>query len=124
MLDIRWLSFQYVALFLCFYWLLLLQLRALSTVWRVALSFAAILIFADTANVTYLNSFGSSDLRIKFAVFNLLNQQRTVRVDQELQPSVGMDEDNPTRPQFNEFFGEGYGFQPPRYAQLTVSVTF
>jgi len=47
-----------------------------------------------------------------------------VRVDQELQPSVGMDEDNPTQPQFNEFFGEGYGFQPPRYAQLTVSVTF
>jgi hypothetical protein len=76
------------------------------------------------ASVTYLNSFGSSDLRIKFAVFNLLNQQRTVRVDQELQPSVGMDEDNPTQPQFNEFFGEGYGFQPPRYAQLTVSVTF
>lgn len=73
------------------------------------------------ASVTYLNSFGGTDLRVKFAVFNLLNQQREIRVDQELQTSVGMDGD---QPQYNEFFGEGYGFQSPRFAQLTVSLTF
>jgi outer membrane receptor for ferrienterochelin and colicin len=71
-------------------------------------------------SVTYLNSFGSSDLRVKFAVFNLFNQQRTVRVDQDLQPSVV----EGTEPAFNEFFGQGYGFQSPRYAQLTVSLSF
>jgi antitoxin (DNA-binding transcriptional repressor) of toxin-antitoxin stability system len=77
-----------------------------------------------SASVTYLRSFGDADLRVKFAVYNLLNQQREVRVDQDLQPSVGMDEDNPTQPLFNEFFGQGYGFQAPRYAQLVVSLTF
>ncbi len=76
------------------------------------------------ASVSYLRSFGSADLRVKFSVFNLLNQQREIRVDQELQPSVGMNEDDPTQPQFNEFFNVGYGFQAPRYAQLVVSVSF
>jgi outer membrane receptor for ferrienterochelin and colicin len=76
------------------------------------------------ANVTYLRSFGSADLRVKFSVFNLFNQQREIRVDQELQPSVGMNEDDPTQPQLNEFFNVGYGFQAPRYAQLVVSVSF
>jgi hypothetical protein len=76
------------------------------------------------ASLTYLRSFGSSNLRVKFAVFNLLNQQRTIRVDQDLQPSVGMNEDDPTQPLLNEFFGVGYGFQSPRYAQLTVSLDF
>jgi hypothetical protein len=76
------------------------------------------------ASVTYTQSFGEADMRIKFAVYNVLNQQRTVRVDQELQPSVGMDEDDPTQPQLNEFFGVGYGFQAPRYAQLVVTVNF
>lgn len=76
------------------------------------------------ASVTYLQSFGRSNLRVKFAIFNLLNQQKTVRVDQELQPSVGMREDDPTQPLLNEFFGVGYGFQAPRYAQLTVTVDF
>ncbi|QSX75398.1 TonB-dependent receptor [Lysobacter arenosi] len=74
------------------------------------------------ASVTYLQSFGDSRLRVKFAVFNLFNQQKTVRVDQELQPSVGMA--TPTEPELNEFFGVGYGFQAPRYAQLSVTVDF
>ncbi|RPE77050.1 TonB-dependent receptor [Vulcaniibacterium tengchongense] len=73
------------------------------------------------ASLTYLNSFGGADLKVKFAVYNLLNQQRTVRVDQELQPSVGMDGG---QPEYNEFFGVGYGFQAPRYAQLVVTVNF
>ncbi|MGV8930632.1 MAG: TonB-dependent receptor [Luteimonas sp.] len=75
-------------------------------------------------SVTYLRTFNSANLRVKLAVFNLLNQQRTVRVDQDLQPSVGMNEDDPTQPLLNEYFGVGYGFQAPRYAQLTVSVNF
>lgn len=75
-------------------------------------------------SLTYLRSFGEADMKIKFAVYNVLNQQRTVRVDQELQPTVGMDETDPTQPQLNEFFGVGYGFQAPRYAQLVLSVRF
>ncbi|HEY5852097.1 MAG TPA: TonB-dependent receptor [Lysobacter sp.] len=74
------------------------------------------------ASLSYLQSFGRSNLRVKFAVFNLFNQQKTVRVDQDLQPSVGMA--TPTQPELNEFFGVGQGFQAPRYAQLTVSVSF
>lgn len=75
-------------------------------------------------SVTYLQSFGAADLKVKFAVYNVLNQQKTVRVDQDLQPTVGMDETDPTQPQLNEYFGEGYGFQSPRYAQLVVSLRF
>ncbi|HZX79307.1 TonB-dependent receptor [Lysobacter sp.] len=67
------------------------------------------------ASLTYLRSFGETDLRVKFAVYNLFDQQREVRVDQELQPSIG---------DFNDFFGQGFGFQAPRYAQLVVSVNF
>ena len=73
------------------------------------------------ASVTYLRTFGETNMRIKFAVFNLLNQQKEVRVDQDLQPTVGV-EDGETL--FNEGFGLGYGFQQPRYAQLTVTVDF
>lgn len=67
------------------------------------------------ASVTYLNTFGRSNLRVKFAIYNLLNQQREVRVDQELQPSIGS---------FNEFFNQGEGFQSPRYAQLVVTLNY
>jgi hypothetical protein len=45
-------------------------------------------------------------------------------VDQDLQPSVGMSEDDPTQPQLNPFFGQGFGFQQPRYAQLMVTLDF
>jgi hypothetical protein len=79
------------------------------------------------ASVTYLRSFGRADLKVKFAVYNLLNQQRVVRVDQELQPTVGLtapDANGVQQTEYNEFFGQGYGFQSPRYAQLVVSLTF
>lgn len=68
------------------------------------------------ASLTYLRTFASGELQIKFAVFNLFDQQREVRVEQELQPTLG-EETNP-------FFGLGYGFQSPRYAQLSVSYDF
>ncbi|WP_396615223.1 TonB-dependent receptor domain-containing protein [Lysobacter soli] len=74
------------------------------------------------ASVTYLQTFNRANMRIKFAIFNLLNEKREVRVDQELQPSVGVDDDGNTL--FNPGFGLGEGFQQPRYAQLTVSVDF
>lgn len=48
-------------------------------------------------------------------MFNVLNHQRTVRVDQELEPTLG---------ERNDFFNVGYGFQSPRYAQLSVALDF
>lgn len=66
-------------------------------------------------SATYLQPFEWGDLRVKLAVFNVLNQQRTIRVDQDLEPTLG------TR---NEFFNVGYGFQNPRYAQLSIAVDF
>ncbi len=74
------------------------------------------------ASVTYLQTFGRANMRVKFAVFNLLNEQHEVRVDQELQPSVGVDDAGNTL--FNTGFGLGQGFQSPRFAQLTVTVDF
>ena len=69
------------------------------------------------ASVTYLRSLGDTgQLRVKFAVYNLLNQQRTVAVDQDLQTSIG-DGTNPT-------FRQPLRFQAPRFAQLTVSLDF
>jgi outer membrane receptor for ferrienterochelin and colicin len=67
------------------------------------------------ASVTYLRSMGAADLRVKFAVFNLFNQQRTVHMDQEYEDAIG---------HVNEGFGRGFVFQQPRYAQLTVSLDF
>lgn len=76
------------------------------------------------ASVSYLTTIGSAKLRAKLAVYNLLNQQRVLRVDQELQPTVGMSASDQAQPQYNEYFNVGYGFQAPRYTQLTVSVDF
>lgn len=67
------------------------------------------------ASLTYQRSFGEADLRVKLAVYNLLNQQRRLEVDDEYEIDVG---------QVNEFYGLGTGYQSPRYAQLTVSVDF
>ena len=68
-----------------------------------------------STSLTYLRSFGEADLRVKFAIYNILNEQRTLGVDQELQDGIGSD---------NPLFGYGTSFQSPRYAQLTVSVNF
>lgn len=68
------------------------------------------------ASISYLRSFGDYDLNVKFAVFNLLDQQRTIEVDEDLQTDIS-DELNPT-------FRQSVGFQIPRYAQLTVLVEF
>ncbi len=69
------------------------------------------------ASVTYLRSLGETgQLRVKFAIYNLLNQQRTVAVDQDLQTSIS-DGTNST-------FRQALRFQDPRFAQLTVSLDF
>lgn len=73
------------------------------------------------ASLAYMKSFGKSELQVKLAIFNLLNQQKEVRVDQDLQPSIAGEGEEPGH---NEFFGTGLSFQSPRYAQLTVSVDF
>lgn len=67
------------------------------------------------ASLTYQKSFGAADLRVKLAVYNLLNQQRALEVDDSYETGVGV---------ANKFYGLGTGYQNPRYAQLTVSVDF
>jgi len=66
-------------------------------------------------SVTYMKSFSDIDLRAKFAVYNLLDQQRTIEVDDELEPSVGSP---------NPDYLLGTAYQSPRYAQFLVTVDF
>ena len=66
------------------------------------------------ANVTYKHSFSAADLSIRLAVFNLLNEQRVIEVDDFL-GSV---------PNGNPDYGVGTGYQSPRYALLTLKLDF
>ncbi|PWK82740.1 TonB-dependent receptor [Fulvimonas soli] len=69
------------------------------------------------AGISYVLPFeGRGKLRVKLAVYNLLNQQRTVQVDQDLQTTIS----NST----NDTFKQSIGFQSPRFTQLTVAVDF
>lgn len=68
------------------------------------------------ASISYLHDFNAADLRVKFAVYNLLDQQRTIEVDEDLQTDI---EDA-----FNPTYRQPEGFQSPRFAQLTVTLTF
>ena len=69
------------------------------------------------ASVLYQMPLGEmANMKIKFAVYNLLNQQRKVNVDQELQGEIS----NET----NSYFMRPEMFQPPRFAQLTLSLDF
>lgn len=68
------------------------------------------------ASISYLHSFGdTADLRVKFAVFNVLNHRRTIEVDDELESEIGS---------INTEYKRPTAFQAPRYAQLTVSLDF
>lgn len=71
-------------------------------------------IFDLGANVTYRHSFSAADLKVTFAVYNLLNQQRTIEVDDYLGSTPGG----------NEYYGIGTGYQSPRYGLLTVKLDF
>lgn len=69
------------------------------------------------ASVSYLMPLGDDGkLQVKFAVFNLLNRQTTVAVDQDLQTTIS----NSTSPTFRE----PTTFTSPRFAQLTLMVDF
>ncbi|UGB38412.1 TonB-dependent receptor [Frateuria soli] len=69
------------------------------------------------ASLSYILPFqGGGDLRVKLAVYNLLNQQRTVQVNQDLQSAISNETDST--------FKLPIGFQSPRFTQLTVSVNF
>lgn len=72
-------------------------------------------IFDMGASLSYQRSVGAADLRVKLAVYNLLNQQRAIEVDDQYESGVGL---------VNKFYGLGTGYQSPRYAQLSVSVDF
>jgi len=65
------------------------------------------------ANVTWSHEYGPADVQVKFAVYNLLNQERVLEVDESY---------NPTDP--DNTFGTGTAFFAPRYAQLTFQVKF
>jgi hypothetical protein len=69
------------------------------------------------ANLTYMKDFGWGHLRVKFAVYNLLDQQKVTEVNDflELEDQIG----DP-----NEFYLQGTDYQQARYGQFTVSLDF
>jgi outer membrane receptor for ferrienterochelin and colicin len=67
------------------------------------------------ASITYLQSFDHTNLRVKLAVYNLLNQQRLTSVDEQLESDIGS---------LNQTYKQGTGYQAPRYAQFVVSLDF
>jgi hypothetical protein len=65
------------------------------------------------ANITWQHTIGPADVSVKLAVYNLLDQQRVLEVDESY---------NPTDP--DDSFGRGTAFFAPRYGQLTFQVKF
>ncbi|WP_407352075.1 carboxypeptidase regulatory-like domain-containing protein [Luteimonas sp. R10] len=73
--------------------------------------------FGLDAGITYGMPLGErSDMQLKFTVYNLLNHQRKVDVNQQLQTAIS----NSTNP----YFKEPVRFEAPRYAQLVLSLNF
>ncbi len=68
------------------------------------------------ASITYARDLGPADLAVKFAVYNILNQQHAISVDQDLQESVSGGT--------NSNFLRETSWQSPAFAQLTVSLNF
>jgi hypothetical protein len=71
-------------------------------------------IFDLGANVAYRQAFSVANLRVKLSVYNLLNQQRIIQVDENL-GSV---------PNGNSEYRYGTAYQSPRYALLTFNLDF
>jgi outer membrane receptor for ferrienterochelin and colicin len=69
------------------------------------------------ANITYKHSFGTADLRVKFAVYNIFNMQRVTEVNEDLQLEGDIDH-------LNDQFLQGTDYQSRAYSQLTVSLDF
>jgi hypothetical protein len=72
-------------------------------------------IFDLGANVTYRHSFSAADLKVTLAVYNLLDQQRVIEVDESM-GSTGANR--------NDTYGFGTGYQSPRYGMLTLKLDF
>ena len=66
-------------------------------------------------STTWAKQFGDANLRVKFAVYNVTNQQKKLSVDQTLEDDIG---------HHNETFLWPTSFQSPRYAQLVVSLNY
>ena len=89
----------------------------------ITIFFAVLLVEAGAADQPILVSpqwlndhLKDANLVVKFAVYNLLNQQRTTTVEEQLQGDIS----NFTNPTWRQTIG----FQQPRFMQLTVSVDF
>jgi hypothetical protein len=66
------------------------------------------------ANVTWEHDWGPADVLVKFAVYNLLNQERVLEVDESFNPTDTI----------GNTFGVGTSYYAPRYGQLTLQVKF
>ena len=74
-------------------------------------------IYDLNASITYLREWDNGgQLKAKLAFYNLLNQQRTVWVNQDMQTTISSS--------INPDFERARGFQSARYAALTVSLSF
>jgi hypothetical protein len=71
-----------------------------------------------SANVTWEHTFGPANMLVKLAVYNILNQERVLEVDEELD-SIGADGEPG-----HAAFLRGVTYQNPRYAQLTFALKF
>ncbi len=69
------------------------------------------------ANITYKHSFGTADLRVKFAMYNIFNMQRVTEVNEDLQLANNLSGTN-------DLYGQGTTYQSRAYSQLTVSLDF
>jgi hypothetical protein len=74
--------------------------------------------FDLNANVSWKYDFSAADLLVKLSVYNLLNQERVVQVDEQLERNQAVGDVK------NALYGIGTGYQSPRYAQLTVTLDF
>jgi outer membrane receptor protein involved in Fe transport len=72
-------------------------------------------VFDLGATVAYRQSFAVADLQVKFSVYNLLNQERVIEVDEELFATDGSGNAN---------YKIGTGYHAPRYGLLTVTLDF
>ena len=73
-------------------------------------------IFDLGLNVSYEYSFSVADLQLKLSVYNVLNQEREVEVNEIFQSAItgaGLDS-----------WGLGAAYQTPRYATLTLKLDF
>jgi carboxypeptidase family protein/TonB-dependent receptor-like protein len=72
--------------------------------------------FDLSANVTWQHQFGPADMQVKLAVYNLLNEERILEVDEQLD-STDPALTNPT-------YRQGTTYMLPRYGQLTLQLKF